>query len=151
MGMQPRFILHPGQTMSQRAFERLWQLIVHRDVDLIEVSSGMLFLGWGIQLLLPWSTFGSSSGYVVLAQLMSEPVWGTLLLWLGITKIGSYLLNQRRVRLAGSLVGSMTWAFFSVAFGVANPAGTGIVVYPFLSLLSALIFWRVFTHRERDE
>lgn len=139
----------PG--LVQRVADRAYRLIVERDVDLIEVASGLLFLGWGIQLLLPWQTFASSGGYAVLAAVLPENAWGTLLALLGVLKIGAYLLAKHRARLAGSLVGSMTWAFFSVAFGVANPAGTGIVVYPFLAVLSALIFWRVLTHRERDE
>lgn len=145
-----RFAMRPEPTMLQRLADRWWSLIVQRDVDLLEVSSGVLLLGWGAQLLLPWNTFATSGGYAVLALIMPEWLWGFLMAWLGVTKIGSYLLDQWRVRLLTSLCGCMVWVFLSVAFGMANPAGTGIIVYPFLAINSALIFWRVLTHRERN-
>lgn len=129
-----KFAMRPEPTLLQRLSERLYLLIVRRDVDYVEVTSGVLMLGWGIQLLMPWETFRTGIGYAVLT-------------WLGFTKIGAYLLDQWRVRLAASLGGCMVWTFLSVAFGVSNPYGTGIIVYPFLTAISALLFWRILTHR----
>lgn len=143
--------MRPDPTVWQRLTERAWLLIVRRDVDLIEIASGVLMLGWGVQLLMPWDTFHTGIGYMVLSQLMPELAWGVLLSWAGFTQIGAYLLNQWRVRLASSLGACMAWAFLAVAFGVSNPYGTGIIVYPFLALVSALVFWRVLTHRTGDE
>lgn len=142
-----RFAMRPDPTLCQRLTERAWHLIVRRDVDLIEIASDILMLGWGVQLLMPWETFRTGIGYAVLGQLMSEVAWGVLLTWSGVTQIGAYLLDQWRVRLASALGACMAWAFLSVAFGFSNPYGTGIIVYPFLALVSALVFWRVLTHR----
>lgn len=106
--------------------------------------------GWGLQLLMPWNTFGTGIGYRALAQLMPEWAWGALLVWVGLTKIGSYLVDHYRVRMAATLGATMIWTFLSVAFGVGNPYGTGVVVYPVLAFVSALIFWRLWTRsRER--
>ena len=132
-------------TIGQRIRDRLFLLIVRRDVDFVEVASGLLMLGWGVQLLMPWSTFQTGIGYAVLAQIAPEWVWGGLLAWVGFTQVGSYLLQHRRVRLASSLGACMVWTFLSVAFGVGNPHGTGIVIYPFLATVSALVFWRNLT------
>lgn len=149
--MEPRFALRQEPTMSQRLQERAWQLIVRRDIDLLEITFGLLMTGWGIQLLMPWSTFSTSISYRALAQIMPEWAWGALLTWVGITKIGAYLLNHRRVRMAATLGAVMIWTFLSVVFGAANPYGTGIVVYPVLAFVSALIFWRLLTHRTEQQ
>lgn len=134
MQMQP--------TVSQRIRDRLYLLIVHRDTDFVEVASGLMMLGWGIQLLMPWDTFRTGIGYSALAMIAPEPAWGGLLAWCGFTQVGSYLLQHRRVRKASSLGAVMIWTFLSVAFGYGNPHGTAIVVYPFLATLSALVYWR---------
>ena len=64
--------------------------------------------------------------------------------------LGAYLLDQRRIRMLASLGAVMIWTFLSVAFGIGNPYGTGIIVYPTLAFTSALIFWRLYTHRVED-
>ncbi len=142
--------MRPDPSLWQRLAERAWLLIVRRDVDLVEIASGILMLGWGVQLLLPWETFRTGVGYAVLAQLAPETAWGLLMAWCGFTQIGAYLMEQWRVRLAASLGACMAWSFLSMAFGFSNPYGTGIIVYPFLALISALVFWRVLTHRLAD-
>lgn len=133
--------------MAHRIADRAWHLIVRRDIDLLEITFGLLMLGWGVQLLMPWDTFRTSVSYQALGHIMPEWAWGGLLAWVGATKIGAYLLDQRRVRLAATLGACMIWTFLAVVFGIANPYGTGIVVYPVLAFTSALIFWRLLTHR----
>jgi hypothetical protein len=145
--MEPRFAMRPEPTMLQRMSERAWLLIVRRDVDLIEIASGVLMLGWGLQLLMPWNTFTTSASYAAMGAIMPEFAWGAMLAWVGLTQVGAYLLDQWRIRLASTLGSCMAWTFLGVLFGVANPQGTGIVVYPFLALVSALVFWRILTHR----
>lgn len=137
-------------TLIQRLSERIWLLIVRRDIDLLEITYGVMMVGWGIQLLLPWETFRSSPGYAILAAIMPESYWGFLLTWVGAMKVGAYLLNQWRARLAATLIAVMIWTFLSVAFGFANPYGTGIVIYPTLAFTSAIVFWRLLTHRVSD-
>lgn len=144
--MEPRVLVRPMVSLRQKMLDRAWQLIVKREVDLLEVAYGVLMLGWGVQLILPWETFASAPGYRVLAQVMPEVAWGVLLIWVGVTKIGAYLLDQRRVRMMATIGAMMIWTFLSVAFGWANPYGTGIVVYPTLAFTSAVIFWRLYTN-----
>lgn len=145
--MEPRFAMRQEPTMAQAMATRAWQLIVRRDIDLLEITYGLLMVGWGVQLLMPWETFITGAGYRVLALFAPEWVWGVFLIWVGVTKIGAYLLNHWRVRCIATLGACMIWTFFSVTFGLGNPYGTGIVVYPVLAFTSALIFWRLYTHR----
>lgn len=134
--------MRPEPTMVQRVAQRAYALIFLRDADFVEVSSGLLMFGWGLQLMLPWSTFTSAIGYQAMSALAPEAAWGGLLLWVGFTQVGSYLLNHWRVRIASSLGAVMLWAFLGVLFGLSNPQGTGIVVYPFLAATTAWVFWR---------
>lgn len=137
----------PEPTVWLRVRERAWLLIFERDLELLEVAYGLMMLGWGVQLLLPWDTFRTGLGYAVLAHLAPEWVWGALMFWIGVTKIGAYFLDHLRVRAAVTIGAVMMWTFLSVAFGLSNPAGTGIVVYPVLAFTSALIFWRLMRRR----
>ena len=146
-----KFAMRPEPTLRQRLSERAWLLIVRRDVDLVEIASGLLMLGWAAQLLMPWNTFSTAPGYAAMAAIMPEAAWGLVLGWIGFTQVGAYLLNQWRIRLAASLGACMVWTFLGVLFGYSNPQGTGIVVYPFLALITALVFWRVFTRRLSDD
>lgn len=145
--MHQRLEMRGEQGLRQRLAARAWLLIVKRDVDLLELSYGVLMLGWGLQLLMPWDTFRSSIGYQVLAQIMPEGAWGLLLACVGAIKIGAYLLDLWSWRLGATLGAVMIWTFLAVAFGLANPYGTAVVVYPVLAFTSALVFWRLLTHR----
>lgn len=138
-------------TLTQRVVSRLYVLLFRRDFDFIEVLSGLLMLGWGAQLLLPWETFSTSPAYAAMAALMPEPVWGGLLTWIGFTQVGAYLLDHWRVRLASALGASMAWTFLGVAFGYANLTGTGVVVYPWLALVTAWVFWRILQAGPADD
>lgn len=142
-----RFAMRPEPTMIQRLAERLYLLIARRDIDLLEITYGVLLIGWGVQLLMPWDTFRTGVGYTVLAQLMPESAWGLVLAWIGFTQVGAYMLDHWRVRLIATLFAVMVWTFLSVAFGVANPYGTGVIVYPTLAFTSAIVFWRLVTRR----
>lgn len=139
--------MRPDPTIWQRLSERAYQLIVRRDVDLIEIASGVLMLGWGLQLLMPWETFRTAPGYAAMSVLMPETAWGLILGWIGFTQVGAYLLDHWRVRLLSALGACVAWTFLGVLFGYSNPQGTGIIIYPFLALIAALVFWRVLTHR----
>lgn len=139
--------MHPEPTMAQRVAARFYALIFVRDPDFVEVASGVLMFAWGLQLLMPWGTFTSAPGYRAMAALAPEAIWGGVLIWIGFTQVGAYLMDHWRVRLASSLGAVMVWVFLGVLFGVTNPYGTGIIVYPFLSLMTAWVFWRVLTGR----
>lgn len=135
--------LQPEPRLAQRLADRLYVLIVRRDPDFPEVLSGVVMLLWGVQLVLPWDTFTTGLGYAAMAELLPEPVWGLVLAWIGVTQVGSYLLDQWRVRLASSLGALMAWTFLTVLFGASNPVGTGVIVYGGFAGMSAWVFWRV--------
>lgn len=137
--------------MSQRLAERFYTLVFRKNVDFIEVLSGLLMFGWGFQLLLPWSTFSTSPGYMAMSLIAPEPVWGGVLIWVGFTQIGSYLLQHWRVRLASTLGAAMIWAFLAVLFVISNPYGTSIVMYPGVAIFTGWTFLRVFMAGPGDD
>lgn len=140
-----KFALQPEPTLVQRLSARLYTLIFVRDPDFVEVAAGLLMFAWGLQLLAPWGTFTSATGYRAMAALAPEAVWGGMLAWIGITQVGSYLFDHWRVRVASALGACMAWTFLGVLFGITNPYGTGIIVYPFLAAMCAWVFWRTLT------
>jgi hypothetical protein len=139
------------RSIWHRIIERAWLLIVRRDVDLVEIYSGLLMLGWGIQLLLPWDTFTTAQSYQAMAVLFTEESWGVLLGTVGLLQLGAYIFNTIKLRLVASVAACMIWSFIGALFGISNIQGVGWIVYVFLAMVCALVFWRIRTRRVPHE
>lgn len=143
--MEPRILIRPEQTRLQMMADRLYQLVFVRDIDFVEILMGLLLIGWGVQLLLPWDTFRGSPSFAALVSIWphEEWAWGVVFLVIGMLKVGAYLSGHLLFRVAASLITSSAWAFIAGTFGWANPSGTGVVMYTGVSLASTWVFWRL--------
>lgn len=140
--MEPRFAMRLEPTLRQRMTARLDELLWRKDFEFCEVLSGVVALGWGIVLLMPWSTFSTSPSFNAMAY-APEWLWGFLLLWIGLTQLGALLLDHRRPRRWSALGATFIWVFLSVGFFVSNPYGTGVVVYPALAASAGWAYLRI--------
>jgi hypothetical protein len=146
----------PEPAMVSRLVDRLDVLLNRKDFEFCELISGALMFAWGLWLLMPWATFASSRSFDGMALLGTfgghlpvnpEITWGLMLAWIGGTEIGALLLDQRRVRFASAVGAGMAWTFMSVTFAISNWQGTGVIVYPGLTLVAMWAAWRIVGQR----
>lgn len=109
-----------------------------------EIRAGAFTLLLGLWLAGPQGTFVSASGYAVLARLLPEWAWATMLLVLGALQIlmaaFRFRLGARRV-LAMMLTG--LWGGWAVCFMVANPASLAIPIYVLAMADQAVVYLRI--------
>ena len=133
----------PEQRMALKLTERLDEILWRKDFEFCEVVSGLAALGWGIWLAFPWDTFSSTASFRVMDALMPEPLWAAVMLWIGITQLGALYLDHRKPRRWSALGAVAAWAFIAVMLGSANWRGTGVIVYPVLTLCAAWAYLRL--------
>lgn len=126
----------------QSAPRRLLDLRYSRPEPL-EVLSGALLLVWGVVLLLPPPTFGTSPGYAFMARLAPEGLWAVGALLLGLLQIGGMLYERLALRIAASGLALWFWSSIAAAIFLANPGSTGGPVYTVLAAASLVTLWRL--------
>lgn len=122
---------------------RLWLLIKEADTEIVELLLGVLALNWGLLILAPFDTFGSTPSFRVMASAAPEPVWGSALFIAGVLHICGLARNHRHTRQAAAFFTFLCWMVIAISFGLANPQGTAMAVYPTLALLSAWAYVRL--------
>lgn len=137
-----KFAMRPEPTLIQRIAQRVDELLWRKDFEFCEAMSGMVALGWGLVLAMPWETFDTSASFEAMS-ILPEWLWAGTMLWLGITQLGALVLDHRRPRRWSALGATAVWAFLAVGFAISNPYGTGIVVYPCLSAAAGWAYLRI--------
>ncbi len=119
------------QTVLQYFRQRLRHLLLEIDVEGMELVSIIASISWGAWVINPaWDTFGSSPTFRIIASLAPEPVWGALVLWLGVSQLISLLLDMRRHRVIFNSISCMTWMGMAATFWFTNYQATASVLYP---------------------
>lgn len=135
---------HTTSGILDQVADRLVELLVYKDFEFAELFTGLAGLLWGLWLLNPaWNSFASTTSFRAMAQLANENVWGGGMALIGLIQLWSLIRDQFFWRRRASALLCMLWAFIAVMLVRANPAGTGTVIYPLLSLSAAWAHWRM--------
>lgn len=98
------------------------------------ISAGILAGVWGVWLLLPFNTFGSSPTYRPMAAVGPEHVWALVMLLVALIQSWAVVVEDRRLRFVGALLSAAAHAFIAAMFGLGNPPGIGMPTYVILAL-----------------
>lgn len=107
------------------------KILAEHDTEPTEVASGVMKVGLGLFLLLPGQTF-TNPVYALLAAL-PEPLWGGILVVLGVVHILAVRDGSRVWRRRMALAGFLMWCLFTLSFALGNILNTGCVVYGLLA------------------
>lgn len=111
------------------------------DTMMSEFALGFFAFAWGLWLLMPWASFGSSITFSIMESLASEEVWGLVTFTLGVAQIiGSQMKNSVRWRAFLWLGAFFNWFFIFWVFAVANFHSTATPVYFTMSMFSLLVY-----------
>lgn len=122
---------------------RLRALLLDHDFEPTEAISGIAATGWGLIVLLPVATFGTSHTYDAMASLAPEWAWGLAVLLVGILQLLTLLLDWHSWRRHTAFLAFCAWLFMSVMFIRANAASTATAIYPTMALAAAWAYWRL--------
>lgn len=106
----------------------------------VERSLGVLTLAWGLLLLGPWSTFGVSPSYRVMAVAAPEWLWGAVMTAAGAITLGMQLNGNLWTRRVLNAIGCALWLLIAMGFLLASPASGGSVVYSWIAGNYVLVF-----------
>lgn len=112
---------------------------------------------WTFTLMAPGATFASAPGYLGMALLSgrvlewlwldrwlsAEVPWALLFGWLGITQIGSLVLEHERPLRWATFWGAGLWGFLAGTFCWSNPHGTGVGTYAIFAFACLWAWWRI--------
>lgn len=106
----------------------------------LEIVLAGLALGFGVWLLLPFDTFGTSATFGTLAELATEAVWGLAMATLGALWYFGILVKWKMLRQLTAGLCMVAWAFISMAFWDSNLSSTASITYPIFSLACMIAY-----------
>jgi hypothetical protein len=126
----------------------LWIRIQHRfGARLSEWFVAVVTLLWGAVLLIPADTFSGPS-WVLFRSLMSEGMWGLLMVGLGALRLGGLVVNGARktitpwIRVVSAGSGFVLWIGISIGFAFSGVISTGLAIYPAIAVLELFNIYR---------
>lgn len=107
---------------------------------------GAVLFSWGWMLLRPEETF-AGPGYVGLARLASEEVWGWSCLLIGSARLVVLAVNgmwipSYRVRSLAAFLSCFFWLQISLGFAASGLPSTALCVYPWFLLADIYCVYR---------
>ena len=123
-------------------------IVVSADPTTTELFTGMLAVSWGLLLILPIDTFGSTKNYTTMEVLAPEMVWAALMFAVGLIQVAAVIYGKVKARKIPAMMSTMLWIFITFMFVSANPASASIAAYAVVSLFSIWTYLRldVFNH-----
>ncbi|GGC68740.1 hypothetical protein [Chelatococcus reniformis] len=104
--------------------------------------------GYGVALLWPGDTFGTSPSYSFMAAIANESTWGLAALTIGLIRLTALFINgtYRRsplIRAGTAFLCVDLWTAIALGLsaGDARAPATGLAIYP---VLAALDIWNVY-------
>lgn len=125
---------------------RLDELLNRKDFEAAEAIAALAALGWGIILLAPADTFGSSVSFHALSLLISEPMTGAIMLIVGLTGLTALFANWHYVRRHMTFIMFVVWFFLTWLFWISNFWTTGTAIYPLLAAAAGWAYLRLRHH-----
>lgn len=87
------------------------------NVIAIEVFLTSLSLWWGLALLLPVDTFGTSESYQAMSNIANEGFWSFIMFCLTMIHIFGMSFNNKQIKQIGLLIATCVWIFVGTMFG----------------------------------
>ena len=117
---------------------RLKRILLVLDTEPLGLFAAVTTLLTGLWFLLPWDTFSASIAWRSLATLISEPMFGALLVVIGLGGLaGASLDGPKLMQMSQAMLGFI-WSFMAIISWLANPLGTA----PLLNLcIAATAYW----------
>lgn len=155
--MNARVYAHPATLASPReatraigtgekrtAPSRLIRTVLRGPTDMSEVTNGGLAILFGMNVMLDEHDGILSASSQALAYLFGrpEPFCVLLVAW-GVLKLASWWIGDIRARRAAAYVGVFVWAWLAALSWDTAHASLAQVVFPWLSLMSALTIIRL--------
>lgn len=128
--------------MRRLAF-RLWLLLRHSDPRIVEFGNALLACAWGLWLLLPWASWGSSIIYRPLLLLAPEHAWGIVYAAIGGAHMAVALSDWYQWRRWFSFISVIKWTLVVALFAIGHLHATATVVYGAIAVASAWVFIRI--------
>lgn len=107
----------------------------------IEFFLMALSFWWSLILILPTSTFGTSTAYTSMALVATEPIWATYFLIVGLLHMIGLKNNNRELVMTASLISTITWLFVGTMLFIGSVATTGTGIYILVALLGASVYF----------
>lgn len=116
--------LLPPRLLARRA--RLlglesWLILRHAPTELLELYVGLYSFLYGAWIANPGTdSFSASPSFRVIAEYVTEPQFGTLIMAIGALKLLGMITAEQSIRRLGSFTGVVFWAFMVMLIGVAS-------------------------------
>lgn len=127
--------------MASKFISEITRILLCGEYKPVFFFSALAAVLFGMWLLIPNDTFGTSPTYMVMAMIASDEVWGLAFLLSGIAAIFSIVYSSVYVQRWFAILILALWTFISASFFVSNPYATGGITY-FIRAVST--FWVVF-------
>ena len=96
---------------------------------------------WGVFLILPLDTFGTTHAWDAVREVgLEEWQMGALVALVGLWKMISVVSGRYSWRRVAAMSSALTWGCIGTILIRANAAGTGTVIYPMLVVATGLDF-----------
>lgn len=99
-----------------------------------------LTIGWGMSLLAPGDMFTSSPALSAMAALMAEEYWGSLALFVGISRVYGLMAFKVAPRLFAAMAGGLLWTYLWISMAFGHGMNTGVPIYGVLATLNLVVF-----------
>lgn len=110
------------------------------DSKISEIAKFIVAAFWGLTLLLPGSSFGTTKTFAIMAEIAPEEVWG---LFPFILIIFYFSFRQKLfVRKITLISLTMFWLLVAGSTFIANPLSTATASYVGFALLTAISYLR---------
>jgi len=127
--------------MLSDEFWRKMQFDILTRAPRVEMLIARLTLGWGLWLLNPYiDTFNAGRGFDFMRHTLPEGIWGVIVAFVGARLY--YGIHTKNIKLArnASFGAWLLWLLIAIMIVVANPIGTGSVIYPLIAYYSLRVY-----------
>lgn len=125
----------------------LWVISYSSDTEPHELKNGLLTFIWGVWLLAPWATFEATpKSWQVMGSILPEWGWGLFIASLGLFQLTALYTARTDPRRNAAFIACLLWAGVAAMIFLANPIGTGGIVYGFIAAWQGWVYIRLGRH-----
>lgn len=121
---------------------RLWWVLSKAHSDLTELLFSLIAIIWGLWLLLPFNSFGSSPSWSAMLAFASEDTWAIWILIIGLIQFLGVACNYESSRKRSPFVLFLTWLCVAAGLIFTSPITTGIPLYGSIAIIQGLLYLR---------
>jgi hypothetical protein len=124
--------------------DALMEVLLRRDIELVEFLSACGLFLWGAWLANPFThVFEGTRAYALMSDLAPEWVWGSAYMLVGLGQYITLISGSLWWRQSGSMAALAAWSVITYMVTLGNPGGTDTVIYGLLALANVLLVLRI--------